>query len=103
MLKNHADSLSYAVDIDRTVGNAVSLELNISTLDILQLVDAAQQCRLARTGRPDQHRHAALLHIKLHSLEHFQTLETLMQINHRNQRIDFRIERTTRHAVALGF
>ena len=68
MLKDHADTLPYLIDVNRTASNAVTFELNIAALDGFKLIDAAQERALARAGRPDQHGNRTLLDIKIDAL-----------------------------------
>ena len=88
VLKDHPDlgalarDLGFAQLVQRVAHLPVSDELAIhreaSAVDLLEVVDAAKQCRLARPGRAEQDHHFAGHDLQSDALEHLQSAEALV-------------------------
>ena len=63
MLEHHADFAAIGVDVGFRVGQLQAVNADRTRVEFLQTIKAAQESRLAGTGRPDHHQHFALGHL----------------------------------------
>ena len=57
----------------------------VAAVNLLQRIDTTQQGRFARTRRPDQHHHLALVDLQIHPIEHHRLAKALahfFEFNH---------------------
>src|SRR6185503_664913 len=59
------------------VADQVAVDIQPARVDLLQMVDATQKRRLARTGRPDHAQHLTLADLQRDALQDVQGAETL--------------------------
>ena len=95
-LEHHADVLALEGDFllpqlvqlvaTLPVPDEHAVDVQPPGVDLLEVVDAAQQRRLARAGRPDQAEHLALLHLEVDAVEHPQAAEALADLLRGNDR-----------------
>ena len=62
------------------VADQLAVDVELAAVDLLQVVDAAQEGRLARPGRPDQAHHLAAPDGQRDALEHLQRAELLAHL-----------------------
>jgi hypothetical protein len=60
------------------VADQLAVDREPAGVDLLQVVDAAQERRLARAGGPEQHHHLIQTDLKVDALQHFQVPEALV-------------------------
>src|SRR3546814_5759025 len=85
LLEYHAGFLADQPNLRAAGLHADAVDDEIAAVDLLQRVDAAQQCRLAGTGGADEHHHFAGLDGEIHlakSEEHTSELQSLMRISY---------------------
>ena len=70
LLKDHADPGSDRVAFGARVGDVDPGEEDLPIVDLLEQIDAAQQCRFARPARPDQGDHLVGLHVEIDASQH---------------------------------
>src|SRR5690606_16088002 len=85
MLEHHADLAALPGRFPRmqlvelvallAVADQLAVDVEPPGIDLLEMIDTAQECRLARTRRTDQAQHLAALHLERDSLEHLQRAE----------------------------
>ena len=79
MLEHHADVLAHLVEVDLLVGQVELVDDDLAAGDVLQLVQAAQERRLAGARRPDDADHFTLADGGVDAVEHLQVAERLLQ------------------------
>src|SRR5205814_1913287 len=62
------------------VTDQVTVHPNRAAIDLLEMVDRAQERGLARSGRPDDQHHLAALHLERDALEHLEAPERLAHV-----------------------
>ena len=88
LLEDHADLLALAGNValvqlvELAVGLAVADQLTVDRqaagVDLLKVVDAAQEGRLARAGRTEQAHHLAAVDGEVDALQHLVAAEALV-------------------------
>ena len=76
-LEHHTNVLAHLVDIGMLVGDIVTVDNDCAAGDLLEAVEAAQESRLTRTGRPEDNDDLALMDVDRNVLEDFQIAEIL--------------------------
>ena len=79
-LEHDADVLAQAVEIDTATRHALAVETDLSLLDRLERVDAAQQRRLAASRRADQAHDLMLVDVHGDAAQHFVVAEALVDV-----------------------
>ncbi len=79
MLEHHADVLAILIDVLH-LRKLLIQHLDLAALGLLQLVEAAQQGRLAGAGWADDTDHLALFHVEGNVPENHQLTEYLSEI-----------------------
>ena len=79
MLEHHPDVLTILIDVLH-LGKLLVQHLDLAALGFLQLVEAAQQGRLAGAGGADDTDHLALFHVEGNIPENLQLAEYLSEI-----------------------
>ena len=67
-----------------TVANVVSVDLNKTFIDALQVINGAQQRRFAGAGRPEDHRHGPGRDLQRNVVERLMATEILADAGNRN-------------------
>ena len=79
-LEDDADFAPQGVDVDALPADPVAVEADDAAVDGLQLVDAAQQRRLAAAGRADQTDHLVQIDIEIDTAQHRVRAERLVHV-----------------------
>ncbi len=79
-LEDDADAASNAVDVDAARRDLVAVHEDAAAVDRLEQIDAAQQCRLARTRGADQADDVVLGDVQVDSAEHLHLAERLVDV-----------------------
>ena len=66
MLEHHADFAAVGIDVGPRVGQVDAVDAHRAFVELLQAVQAAQEVRLAGTGRTDHHQYLAPGHAGTH-------------------------------------
>ena len=69
-LEHDAHALTHVVVVDARVADVDAVEDDLTVVDLLELVDAAQQRRLARSARADEHGDGVLGHDEVDIAQH---------------------------------
>src|SRR6185437_3403133 len=62
------------------VADQVAVDLDPAGVDLLEVIDAADECRLAGAGRPDDADGLAIRHLERDALQHVEPAETLVDV-----------------------
>ncbi|CNK98491.1 Uncharacterised protein [Mycobacterium tuberculosis] len=80
MLEHHADALPHLVQLHALVGEVHAVDDDVPRRGLLELVQAAQQRRLARAGGADHGDDLTVLDREVDALEHLVVAERLVQV-----------------------
>src|SRR5581483_6862723 len=96
-LEHHADLRPAAADLALAqlvelvavlaVADQLTVDVEAPRVDLLEVVDAAQEGRLARPRRPQQAHHLARLHLQRDAAEHLDAPERLVDVVGHNHRL----------------
>src|SRR3546814_10082700 len=85
LLEYHAGFLADQPNLRAAGLHADAVDDEIAAVDLLQRVDAAQQCRLAGTGGADEHHHFAGLDGEIHLAQHHDGVDALRSEEHTSE------------------
>ncbi len=85
-LEHHADATADRIGVEARFGDVDAVEEQLAVVGGLEQVDAAQQRRLARSGRADQRDHVADCHVEVDAVEHHGRPERLAHPAYRELR-----------------